>query len=418
MSLKNDINQLIEHQVIDEQTAQKIIAYYRQKAEKNPSRLLTIFTLIGIILVGAGILLILAHNWDRMPVWIKNSIAVLPLLGAQILGFFTLQKKQENSKWNESAALSIFFGLGIALSLITQNYHVEPDLTGFLFIWILLSIPLVYIFRSKVLGLLLLILTSIYGLQGKNQSEYYYWLFLFSLLPFYIQLIRQKSTQTVYFYHWAISFSILIIIVRFFEHKIGVLILMILASLYYLIGESKWIKNKNLFKNPYQFLGVLGTLVILIFTGFRFFWEQSNSHESLLNYSLEELFWLIFLFILNVSAALLTRKQKKGMPCLAWGFLIFGLIYLVGIYTPYAYILINILLLVISIRLIIKGEKEKRLDILNIGLIGIMAVIVSRFFDWELSFALRGILFVLVGIGFFAANYFLMKKQTYEDQQL
>jgi len=49
--------------------------------------------------------------------------------------------------------------------------------------------------------------------------------------------------------------------------------------------------------------------------------------------------------------------------------------------------------------------------ILNYGLVIITALIFCRFFDTNMSFVIRGLLFVLVGVGFFAANYVMFKKQ-------
>jgi len=38
-------------------------------------------------------------------------------------------------------------------------------------------------------------------------------------------------------------------------------------------------------------------------------------------------------------------------------------------------------------------------------------LIICRFFDTNLSFVLRGLLFVLVGLGFFAMNYWMIRKR-------
>jgi hypothetical protein len=40
-----------------------------------------------------------------------------------------------------------------------------------------------------------------------------------------------------------------------------------------------------------------------------------------------------------------------------------------------------------------------------------MVLAVCRFFDTDLSFIIRGLLFVTVGIGFFATNYWMIKKR-------
>ena len=57
------------------------------------------------------------------------------------------------------------------------------------------------------------------------------------------------------------------------------------------------------------------------------------------------------------------------------------------------------------------GSDSMLFSVLNFGLLIIITVIICRFFDTNMSFVLRGILFVLVGIGFFIANYLMLKRQ-------
>ncbi len=42
-------------------------------------------------------------------------------------------------------------------------------------------------------------------------------------------------------------------------------------------------------------------------------------------------------------------------------------------------------------------------------------LIACRFFDTEISFVIRGLLFVVIGIGFFGANYLMHKKQQKQN---
>ncbi|MEM6542707.1 MAG: DUF2157 domain-containing protein, partial [Bacteroidota bacterium] len=57
------------------------------------------------------------------------------------------------------------------------------------------------------------------------------------------------------------------------------------------------------------------------------------------------------------------------------------------------------------------GAKQDHLGILNYGLLILTALVVCRFFDTDLSFVVRGIMFVSVGAGFFVANYLMLKKR-------
>jgi hypothetical protein len=65
----------------------------------------------------------------------------------------------------------------------------------------------------------------------------------------------------------------------------------------------------------------------------------------------------------------------------------------------------------IGILTIKDGAKKVHLGILNFGLLIIAALVICRFFDADLSFVFKGILFVSVGVGFFAANSWMLKKR-------
>ena len=78
--------------------------------------------------------------------------------------------------------------------------------------------------------------------------------------------------------------------------------------------------------------------------------------------------------------------------------------------------LANILVLLIGVAEINRGNKSNNLGILNYGLAIITILIICRFFDTDMSFAIRGILFLLVGFGFFVTNYITLKKRKKNEQ--
>ena len=108
MSIIKDIAELVKSEIISRETAEKIENYYKQKGGQSQSRLFVIFGILGAILVGLGVLLIIAHNWDELPkVW-KTFFAFLPLIIGQALCFFTLTKKADSIALREGAAAFLF----------------------------------------------------------------------------------------------------------------------------------------------------------------------------------------------------------------------------------------------------------------------------------------------------------------------
>jgi hypothetical protein len=79
-------------------------------------------------------------------------------------------------------------------------------------------------------------------------------------------------------------------------------------------------------------------------------------------------------------------------------------------------VLINLLILTIGLLHVREGAKKDHLGILNFGLLVITILTVCRFFDDNISFVIRGVLFVGAGVGFFVANYLMIKRRRENEE--
>jgi len=100
--MKKDIPELVKAGVISAETADKIRAFYQEKEGQSNHRLFIVFGILGAILVGLGMVLIIAHNWDELSRMTKTGLAFLPLLLGQGLCGYALLSKQESVAWRES----------------------------------------------------------------------------------------------------------------------------------------------------------------------------------------------------------------------------------------------------------------------------------------------------------------------------
>ena len=92
-------------------------------------------------------------------------------------------------------------------------------------------------------------------------------------------------------------------------------------------------------------------------------------------------------------------------------FLVFLILFGLGQFFSSVWILINVVILAVSILTIIEGAKKEHLGILNFGLAIITLWIIIRFLNTDLSFIIRGLLLITIGVGFFTANYLMLKKR-------
>lgn len=95
-----------------------------------------------------------------------------------------------------------------------------------------------------------------------------------------------------------------------------------------------------------------------------------------------------------------------------YAFVLFGIIFfLAPVASEAPKILTNLLVLALGIDIVRKGAQAEKFSLLNYGMLIITSLIACRFFDMDISFVLRGLLFVLMGVGFFIANYLMYRKQ-------
>jgi uncharacterized membrane protein len=422
MNILKDINELVQAGVISNEAAGKIRDYYRDKGELSNNRLFVVFGILGAILVGLGFILIIAHNWDELSKIAKTSFSYFPLFLGQILCGFTLIKKQDSVVWKESATAFLFFAVGAVISLVSQIYNIPGNLRSFLLVWMLLCLPLIYIMRSSVASLLYLIGISFYACEAgywsiSSSESYFYWLLLLGALPHYYLLYKKKTgSNFMIFHNWIIPLSIVISLGTLAD-KTGELMYISyfsLFGLFSLMGKSQYFDMQNTMNNAYKIVGSLGTIGLLLALSFDWFWMDLRTGDLQYTYAIgsPEFFTAVILTLL--AGALFFFQQVKINPT-DFVFAFFIPIFFLGQVSIIAVVLINVLVFVIGIFKVIEGVKKDHLGIVNYGLLIITALILCRFFDADLSFIFRGILFVLVGVGFFLTNYRMLKKRKTND---
>ncbi len=423
MSILKDISELVSADIISPETADSIRNYYLNKKRKSPNRLYTVFAILGAILTGLGIILIIAHNWDDLSKNTKTIIAFFPLIAGQLLCAFTLLKKKDNNAWRESSAAFLFFAVGASISLISQIYNISGDLSSFMLTWMLLCLPLIYIMRSSVTSLLYIIGITFYAIQSNYriyppEECYYFWLLFLLVIPYYFMLYKEKpESNYMIFHNWLVPLSLVITLgtVAKDTNELMYVAYTSLFGLYYQIGNSSLFKDRKPISNGYAILGSVGTLFILLALSFDEFWDRLRTEKYLFRNGILSP-ELIAVIILTVLAAIIFYRQYRRRPLgdikpIMPVFILFIPIFVIGLTSTVAVVLINLLVFAIGILTIGSGAKKDHLGILNFGLIIIMILVACRFFDTDMTFVTRGILFICVGTGFFITNYLMLKKR-------
>ncbi len=424
---KNIINalpELITEGLLSDETSEKIKAYYKHKELKQPQRINVVFGIIGSILVGLGIILIVAHNWDELSRPLKIIFSFGPLVIGQVLCGYVLLKKKDNTTWRESSATFLFFAVGASIALMAQVYNIPGNLAAFLFTWMLLCVPLIYIMPSSIASLLYLTGITVYGVEdgygyGAADSYHYWWLLLLAI-PHYLLLIKKRpDSNFTFFHHWVLPVSLTICLgtLSGSEEEYMTLAYINMFGVFYLLGTSNWFSFKRIISNGYLVIGSLGTMCILLALSFKgWFWDALVYDRGAL--SMSALLAIIVPAVLGVFLLFLTIRSRDDQPINPMGFifLLFMGIFFIGLSAPaLGAILMNLLVLAAAIFTMQRGQTLNHLGVLNYGLLIIAVLVVCRFFDTDISFVIRGLLFVAVGAGFFFANSRLLKKRKQHE---
>ncbi len=429
MKLRKEISELLSAGVINQEIAENIENYYLTKAGPPQNKLVIVFGILGALLVSLGAILILAHNWDDLSRTTKTIIAFIPLVLGQAICFYALWKKENSTTWREGGSTFLIISIGACISLIGQIYNIPGALAPFLFTWALLSLPVVYVMKSSVASLLYLIGITFYacevGYWGNYHSEsYIYWGLLLLVLPHYFYLFKQRRDSNFFTFHnWFIPLSVIIVLgtIATEIEELMFVAYMSLFGLLYLIGNIPQLRDQKIRNNGYLVLGSLGTVALLLGLSFDWFWEELRTKDFSTEHWMSSPELIASVVITLIALILLAYQKMKQSPVTIKPaetvFILFIGIFLVGLTSPFVTLWINLLILAIGIMTIREGARENHFGILNYGLLIISALIVCRFFDTDINFVLKGLLFVGVGCGFFFANYWMSNKRKVKNEK-
>ena len=423
---QDQIKELLDNNIITEEVALSIANYYKKSDDSGTSKLFLTFGVIGAILASLGIILVFAHNWDSMSRFSKCIVSFLPLVVGQFFCGYSLFSKNNSPAWKESSASFLFFAVGATISLIAQTYNIAGDFSSFLFTWMILCLPIVYLMSSNLVSLLFIIGITVYAINTNYWNyfkpfDYTYWLLLLGVMPHCYTLLKGMATNFRALHNWFIAASLTISWGSFGGHSGNNDLLYFgysfLFTSFYFIAKTKYYSSEKLLANGFAIVGKLGILFMLYMGSFKYIWaDLANDYfdfTSMLTYSTATLFILSLLLLIKFWKA----KTLAVNEIMQYAVLFFGLCYLISKYNEMAPVVFcNAYLLLLGIREIQKGNTADSIPRLNFGVLIIAILVTCRFFDTEMGFLARGILFILVGASFFMLNYYMLKKRKQNEK--
>lgn len=144
--------------IISGEQARAILGAYDfpEAAEAPRNRLVTVLLIMGAVLVGLGVILFVAANWQEISSGVKLAmmfVGIPVIYGAGFLLRYRLD-------YPRVGTALIFLGCiayGAAIHLIAQTYHIPVNHPNLVLYWFLGVLPLAYVVRSQPVMVLALV---------------------------------------------------------------------------------------------------------------------------------------------------------------------------------------------------------------------------------------------------------------------
>ena len=175
--LKREVDAWERDGIVDTATAERLRTRYAQVAANETPWGRIIFGSLGALLVGLGIIALLAANWSELGRPTRTVIAFTPLSLCAILYVTGYLRGWSSRAFLEP--LGLFWGLsiGAGVALIGQTYHLPQDAEAFTLVWTLLLIPVCYATRAlaPVAGYFIGLITWVSMSQLSGGVGLWYW---------------------------------------------------------------------------------------------------------------------------------------------------------------------------------------------------------------------------------------------------
>ena len=419
--------------VLSSEKAGDIRAYYDSNTRSGVHWAIIAFAVLGSLLIGSGIILLFAHNWDDISRPIRSVLSLCPVAIGAILSVAALLRKSE-AAWREAAGIFHSLAVGASIALIGQTYHLPSDVPAFLLTWALLVLPLMFLLRST--GAYLIYLALACGWSGVAQNTYgqaaAFWPLALPPAACLAHLIRtNRDTPEIAIRFAGILLALSISTGIVFERTVPGLWIVAYSALLSgagLLGLCLYGEREGWNNIPKTF-GVIGMVVLAyIFTWTDMWHEIGWSH---IRHDWQYRSWgigvdggmtLAFLTGWVITAMMAFRRDSIETVTLAVFPVITTLCFAIGSLTDHADMLnaliFNVFMLYLGIMYIVLGCRNVKLRQLNGGMAVVSLLLVTRFFDTDFDYLTRGLVFIGLGVVFLTVNLIMARRKSQKETAL
>ncbi len=408
----SELPQLQEQGVISPEAGARLQEHYQKKLDAlaEPQKIFPlILGLIGVLMVAAGIVLFVNHNWDMLDKPWRIAVAALPLVIGAGISYFTIGWNR-GQLWREASAVLTATGAATLIALLSQIYQQNGAFQDYMFLVLLLSLPLIYCFNS--IALAFLYAGFLFALVESGEIRPL--LLVAGLLPYLLYHLIKRTPWLVPCRYLALPVIIFTGAVWGGSEGIRYLYAFVLCSLLIAAGLTVAENQEGRWRNPWLIPAFLVLIVLSAVNSF--FW---SSQVWIWIGSSGIIYWVVLAGCLIGNLVLVARCRQERLlrllPLIPVAIMLAG----AGLWlmnrdccTDGFDIFWSLYMVVAGVICLWRGWETRRMLIFNGGSGMLLVCGVCRFFDAEMPILFRSAGFILLGLGVVLANIFFIRKNT------
>jgi uncharacterized membrane protein len=422
--LFSEIQRWVREGIIDSTAAESIGRLYPQPQSKTSRPwALIVFSGIGAVIIGLGIILLFAYNWHDMTKFTKLSVVFGSLVLAHFIGITLFIRSDRFKGIGEALCVlgTMLFGAGIWL--VAQIYHIEEHFPNAFLLWgigaMLLAWTMPSVMQAIIAAVLFTIWAATESVEFSTAMPY-----VFALLLLLFPVAYNKRSRVLLFI-LLLAFVISIIFMVCIYTTDELIVFRVLLSIFAIYAAAAMIQQKfakfEIFAPVYLFLGMAGYFIVLYILTFpdimkEFIRYRPDCDVDIFYYWVIPLFFAVVSWLFVGWDVLKKNKLKYYshelflMPLMP----IFLYYYFLNItkYLEWPVITVfNLVFLAHAAMMMAKGCKNAVLSQTIIGSLLLIALVIARYFDLFESLAVRGLIFVIVGVLIFGQGFFYVRSK-------
>ncbi len=421
---------LVQEGVLTEDAADALRRHYGPLPEPRGRAVwLLVSAVLAAALIGLGVVLLVGHHWDELPRAFRVGVGFGLLLAAQALTAWALARRPDSVPWREGAAAAWAFSVAACLAIVSQAYHLQGELSDFLLTWLLLIAPLPYLTRATTPAMTYAaaaaqwVLSCLYD----DPMRMCFWPLMGVMAPYVIQVCRrERESRRTAALLWFVCIGLTVGTTPSLGDRDGIswsVAYAALFSLFALAGREWFPHSASAWRRPLRVVGGVGAAAFSLLLTYSESWRLNEGGLWDPPYGEALAFWwyrLLWPAAMALAALVLfIRRARRGpqdVETLLLGLLgpfalcaaLLALTFDAG---PAVATAFNLYPSALGVALLVNGARGQRLGKMNAGLLLLTALIGVRFFDEELSLLVRGVAFIVCGVGFLVSNVVVARRQ-------